>query len=340
MKYPFLKKAKGKKVFVTGGAGFIGSEIVKQLSTSGAYVTVYDNFSSGKIDYIKNFPHVKIVRGDLRNRPNIENSLKQCNYIINLAALPFIPDSYHYPQEFFDVNTNGTLNIITAVIKNKKIKNFVQISTSEVYGTAKKIPMDENHPTLPHSTYAVSKLAAERATFTLHKEHDIPVVMIRPFNSFGPNITQPYIIPEIIMQVLGKKKTLRLGNVESARDFTFVSDTAYGMISALFSEKAIGETINLATRKSFKIKKIAKMISSIIGKKITISIDKRRIRPYDVNNLIGDNRKAKKILDWEPQITFEDGLKHTVKWISENQIQLKTPFEGWSKYYGIRKSDS
>ncbi len=333
-----LKKLKDKKILVTGGSGFIGSEVVKQLSNSGANVIVYDNFSSGKKEYIEKFPRVKIIPGDLRNRPNISNAIKNCNYVINLAALPFIPDSYHYPQEFFDINTNGTLNVIIEAIKSKKVKNFVQISTSEVYGTAKKIPMDENHPTLPHSTYAVSKLAADRAAFTLHKEHNLPVVIIRPFNSFGPNITQPYIIPEIIMQILNKKNTITLGNVNSARDFTFVSDTAHGIIKALFSEKAIGETINLSSRKSFKIKEIAHLISSIVGKKTKILLDKKRFRPYDVNNLVGDNTRAKKILDWQPQISFEDGLGKTINWISENHVQLKTPFEGWSKYYGIRKS--
>ena len=333
-----IKKAKNKKVFVTGGAGFIGSEVVKQLSNSGASVVVYDNFSSGKLNYISKIPRVKIIQGDLRNRPNIANSIKNCNYVINLAALPFIPDSFHYPQDFFDVNTNGTLNVIIESIKNKKIKNFVQISTSEVYGTAQKIPMDENHPTLPHSTYAVSKLAAERAAFTMHKEHNLPVVIIRPFNSFGPNITQPYIIPEITMQLLDNRKKIKLGNVESARDFTFVSDTANGIIRALFSDTAIGQTINLASNKSYKIKKIVKLISSILSKPIEISIDKKRLRPYDVNNLIGDNKKAKKILNWEPKYSFEDGLKDTVQWISKNQVKLKTPFEGWSKYYGIRKS--
>jgi len=333
-----IHKAKNKKILVTGGSGFIGSEVVKQLSNSGADVIVYDNFSSGKKEYIEKFPRVKIIPGDLRNRPNISNAIKNCNYVINLAALPFIPDSYHYPQEFFDINTNGTLNVIIEAIQSKKVKNFVQISTSEVYGTARKIPMDENHPTLPHSTYAVSKLAADRAAFTLHKEHNLPVVIIRPFNSFGPNITQPYIIPEIIMQILNKKNTITLGNVNSARDFTFVSDTAYGIIKALFSEKAIGETINLSSKKSFKIKEIALLISSIIGKKTKILLDRKRFRPYDVNNLVGDNTKAKKILDWQPQISFEDGLGKTIKWISENHVQLKTPFEGWSKYYGIRKS--
>ena len=148
---------KGKTIFVTGGSGFLGSEIVKQISTSGGTALVYDNFSSGKKKYVRHYPKVKIIKGDVRNRLVLRKAIGKSEYIINLAALPFIPDSFHYPQEFFDVNTNGTLNLILESINQKKIKNFVHISTSEVYGSAKKSPMDENHPTLPQSTYAVSK---------------------------------------------------------------------------------------------------------------------------------------------------------------------------------------
>ena len=329
---------KGKNVFVTGGAGFLGSEVVKQLSHYGAKVIVCDNFSSGKEQYIKSLPRVKIVKSDIRNTPTICMALKNCEYVINMAALPFIPDSYYYPQEFFDVNTNGTINVLIEAIKQKKLRNFVHISSSEVYGSARKVPMDENHPTLPHSTYAVSKLAADRAVFTMHKEHGFPAVIIRPFNSYGPNITQPYIIPEIIMQVLNKTKKINLGNINSARDFTYVSDTSFGIIAALFSEKAIGETINLGSGKSYKIKEIVQLVSSILGKKTEISTDRRRIRPYDIERLICDNRKAKKILSWTPKIRFKEGLEKTVKWIKENHLELKTPFEGWPKYYGIRNS--
>ena len=327
------KECKGKIIFVTGGAGFVGSEIVRQISASGGTAIVYDNLSSGKKKFIQNYPRVKIIKGDVKNRLTIHKAIQKSQYIINLAALPFIPDSFHYPQEFFEVNTNGTLNLILESINHKKIKNFVHISTSEVYGSAKKSPMDENHPILPQSTYAVSKLAGEKAVFTMHKEHDFPAVMIRPFNTYGPNITQPYIIPEIIMQVLGKNSEIKLGNINAERDFTFVSDTANGIIRALFSKKAIGETINLGSGKSHKIKDIVKSVSSILEKKVTISTNKDRLRPFDVNKLVCDNRKAKKMLDWEPKITFDEGLKNTIDWIKENSVELRTPFRGWPKQY-------
>jgi len=333
MKSYWNEDCKGKTIFVTGGAGFLGSEIVKQISASGGTALVYDNFSSGKKKYVEHYPKVKIIKGDVRNRLALHKAIGKSEYIINLAALPFIPDSFHYPQEFFEVNTNGTLNLILESINHKKIKNFVHISTSEVYGSAKKSPMDENHPILPHSTYAVSKLAGEKAVFTMHKEHGFPAIMIRPFNTYGPNITQPYIIPEIIMQVLTKNHTVKLGNIDSERDFTFVSDTASGIISALFSENAIGETINLGSGKSYKIKHIVELVSSILDTKVKIVINKDRLRPFDVNKLICDNRKARKILGWEPTVSFKDGLENTINWIKQNNIQLRTPFRGWPKQY-------
>ena len=328
-----LNRCNGKTIFVTGGAGFIGSEVVRQISISGGRAIVFDNLSSGKKKYLSNLRNVKLVRGDIKNRSLIANAIKNCEYVINLAALPFIPDSYHYPQEFFDINTNGTLNVVLEAMKRRKIKNFVHISTSEVYGTSKKNPMDENHPTLPQSTYAVSKLAADRAIFTIHKEHDFPTVIIRPFNSYGPRITQPYIIPEIIIQLLNGDGQVKLGNVESERDFTYVSDTARGIIAALFTDKAIGETINLGSRKTYKIKQIVNIIGSIIGKKPRIVVDKKRIRPYDVNRLICDNSKAKRILNWKPVISFRDGLEETINWIEANHIEFNTSFQGWAKNY-------
>lgn len=337
MKNFITNKCKGKTIFMTGGAGFLGSEIVKQISQSGGNAIVFDNFSSGKRKYVEKLPRVKIIKGDIRNMNSLSKAIRKSKYFINLAALPFIPDSYHFPQEFFEVNTNGTLNVVMESINQNKIKNFVHISTSEVYGTAKKKIMDENHPTLPHSTYAVSKLAGDKAVFTIHKERDFPAVIIRPFNSFGPNITQPYILPEIILQLLRKGNSIELGNIEAKRDFTYVSDTAKGILTALFSENAIGETINLGSGKSYKIKTLAKLIGSILNKKVKILTDRTRFRPYDVNNLICDNKKAKKILGWEPKIPIMEGLEKTIDWMKKNKIDLGTPFEGWPKQYRTKR---
>jgi len=321
---------------VTGGAGFIGSEIVRQLSDSGAKIIVFDNYSSGSKKYLEGVAGISQVKGSITNRNQVNDIVKKVDYIINLAALPFIPDSYYYPNEFFKVNVEGTINLVTSSIRSKRLKMFVHISTSEVYGSAKTIPMSENHPTLPQSTYAASKLAGERAVFTLHKEHDIPAVIIRPFNSYGPRVTQPYIIPEIINQVLYKKDRVKLGNIESFRDFTYVSDTARGIILAMIKENVIGETINIGSNKSYKIKNLVGIIADIIGKSVRIIIDKKRFRPYDVQKLICDNRKAKKLLGWEPEISIKEGLTRTVNWMKWNPPDFATPFEGWPKTYRMK----
>ena len=330
------KRLKNKHILVTGGAGFIGSEVVRQLSKAGAKIIVFDNYSSGRGKYLKGITNISLVRGSITNKRKVNDVVKKVDYIINLAALPFIPDSYYYPNEFFRVNTEGTINVVTASIKSKRLKTFVHISTSEVYGSAKTVPMSEDHPTLPQSTYAASKLAGERAVFTLHKEHNFPAVIIRPFNSYGPRITQPYIIPEIINQVLHTKNKIKLGNIESSRDFTYVSDTARGIISATMNESAVGETINIGSNKSYKIKNLVEIIARIMGKKVEITIDKKRFRPYDVQKLICDNRKAKKLLGWEPEVSIEDGLTRTINWMKKNAPDFATPFEGWAKTYRLK----
>ena len=244
-----LSELNGKHVLVTGGCGFIGSEVTKQLSNEGAKTIVLDNLSSGKNEYVKDIPNVTIQKGELGDSSLIRSLISDIDYVINLAALPFIPDSYYYPKEFFEANVDSTINLALEVSKQKKIKRFIHISSSEIYGSARYAPMDENHPTIPQSTYAVSKLAGERVIFTMHKEHNIPAVIIRPFNSFGPNITQPYIIPEIISQILSDEDVITLGNLQSKRDLTYVSDTARAILLSLTSEGVIGETINVGSRK-------------------------------------------------------------------------------------------
>ena len=331
-----LTKLKNKSVLVTGGAGFIGSELVRQLSDLKSKVIVFDNYSSGRKQYLHSIPNVVQIKGDITNLNQVSKVTKNIDYIINLAALPFIPDSYYYPNEFFQVNTEGTINLVTSIFKSKKLKRFVHISTSEVYGTAQFSPMDESHLTLPQSTYAASKLAGERVVFTLHKEHDFPAVIIRPFNSYGPRITQPYIIPEIISQILNGKRKIKLGNVNSSRDFTYVSDTARGMILALVSDKALGQTINLGSNNSYKIKNLVQLIGKLTKNKIIIELDKKRFRPFDVQKLVCDNRNAKKLLGWKPKISIDDGLLRTIDWMKNNPPDFATPFEGWAKTYRMR----
>ena len=320
-----LSQLKDKEVLITGGCGFIGSEIVKQLSLIGANVTILDNLSSGKEKYIKKFSNVKLIIGDLVDYDLVKDVVKNKEYIINTAALPFIPDSFHIPKKFFEVNVNGTINMALATIKEKKAKRLVHISSSEIYGTAKYTPMDENHPTTPQSTYAVSKLAGERVVFTMHKEHNFPAVIIRPFNSFGPNITQPYIIPEIISQI-ERSDVIKLGNLNAKRDLTYVSDTVNGIILSLVKEGIVGEVINIGSQRSYSIKDLVYLISDIMGKKVSIEIESSRFRPYDVDTLICNYERANKILGWKPEVTVREGLKNTIEWSKKEGIDIGQPF--------------
>ena len=225
--------------------------------------------------------------------------------------------------------------MIRKSIQSKTVSRFIHISTSEVYGSAQHVPMDENHPTAPHSTYAVSKLAGDRVAFTLHKENGFPIVIIRPFNSYGPQYTQPYIIPEIMNQLLNGNKELMLGNIEATRDFTYVSDTADAIIRSLESKKAIGEIINVGSNSEISIRDLAFKISKIAKKKSKIRYDESRERPYDVDRLLCNNRKAQKLLDWKPTINLDQGLEKLFKWSIKNRITFEAPFKRF--YYKSSK---
>ena len=318
---------KDKRILITGGAGFIGSEVVSQLVKKNAMVTVLDNFSSGKKQYLPKKKTLKIIKGDITDEKVISRSVKDQEFVIHLAALPFIPDSFYYPADFFNVNTTGSVNLLWKSIQSKTVTRFVHISTSEVYGTAQHAPMDENHPTAPHSTYAVSKLAGDRVAFTLHKENGFPIVIIRPFNSYGPQYTQPYIIPEIMNQLLIGNKELMLGNINATRDFTYVSDTADAIIRSLDSKKAIGEIINVGSGNEISIKDLAFKISKVAKKKIKIRHDESRERPFDVNRLICDNKKALRLLGLKPKINMDQGLKKLFQWATKNRITFQAPFK-------------
>jgi len=326
-----MKNFQERHVLVTGGAGFIGSELVKQLIHEGAVVTILDNFSSGKKHYLPNHKKLKIIKGDVVNENLVKRTVKDQEIIFNLAALPFIPDSYYYPMTFFQVNTIGTMNVLWSAIKSKSVDLFVQISTSEVYGSAQYIPMDENHPTSPYSTYAVSKLAADRATFTLHKENGFPTVVIRPFNTYGPNFTEPYIIPEIITQIQKNATQVTLGNTNSTRDFTYVTDTVDAFLKAANHKSASGEIINIGTGSEIKIINLANKLIKISKKKIKVRTDESRLRPYDVDRLICDNKKARTILKWKPKVSINTGLERTFGWAVKNKVEFNAPFKRW--YY-------
>jgi dTDP-glucose 4,6-dehydratase len=309
----------GKKVLVTGGAGFIGSTLVRSLLKEGAEVTVYDNFFSGDMSNLSEIRgEIKILNGDILNK-NFVNVLRgnDVEFVFHLAAEPYIPHCYDRPEKFFEVNANGTMNVMLAC-GEAGVKGVVNYSSSEVYGTAKTVPMNEDHPTLPLSTYAVSKLAADRLCFVLHHEKKVPIVILRPFNTYGPRETHPYIIPELITQ-LSKSNKLKLGNIKASRDLTFVEDSVQAAIGLIKEEKAVGEVFNVGTGKDWSVEELAHMIAELSGyDSVEIEVDKTRLRPVDVERLNADSSKIRKLTGWEPKVDIKTGLKRTIDWYREN----------------------
>ena len=307
-----------KRVFVTGGAGFIGSTLVRELLKEKADVIVYDNFISGDVRNLKEVANdIEIIQGDIRD-PNLSKLLekKEIDFLFNLAALPYIQDCYNKPLEFFDVDAKGAMNVILAA-KKADVKKIIQYSTSEVYGTAKYVPIDENHPTLPLSTYAVSKLAADRICYTLSFEQEIPVVILRQFNTYGPRETQPYVIPEIMTQLSTSHK-IKLGNIKARRDFVHVSDAARAAIMLMKAKQGIGDVFNCGSGNDYSIELLAKTIGDIFDKKIEIVIDENRLRPLDVELLRANYFKLYKLTEWTPKINLEEGLNDLVEWFHDN----------------------
>lgn len=304
---------------VTGGAGFIGSSLVRELVKEKANVIVYDNFSSGdKSNLLEVKSSVEIIEGDILD-PSFQNVLHdyEVEYLFHLAAEPYIPKCYYSPQKILEVNTLGTLKVLLAC-KNAEIKRILYYSTSEVYGSAVYSPMNEQHPTNPQSTYAVSKLAADKLCYTMHHEHGVPVIILRQFNTYGPRETQPYVIPEIITQ-LSKNHIVELGNIKAKRDFTYVEDAVKGAIALIKYKKAEGEVINLGSNHTHSIEEITQTIAELGGwNPFKVIIEPKRFRPLDVEILHSDYSKAQRLMGWKPETNLKEGLMRTIEWFKEH----------------------
>jgi len=305
------------KVLVTGGAGFIGSNLVRKLLEKKYEVTVLDNLSIGLRDNLPKNDKLRLITGDVRDFELICKAVHGHPYVMHLAAQAFIPLSYELPLQVAEVNSIGSINVFKACLDHA-VKRLVHVSSSEVYGSAKYKPMDEQHPLCPYSTYAVAKAAADMWAQTFHHEHKLPVVILRPFNTFGPRESLPYFIPEMIRQCM-KEPSIKVGNLETSRDFTYVEDTVDAMIAALETPKIEGEMINIGTRQTHKMKEILDLIKKSVGvEEKEVIVDKGRLRPKDVDILITDNTKARKILGWNPKVSFQEGTQRTIKWYIEN----------------------
>ncbi len=323
-------KLKGKRILVTGAGGFIGSHLVERLTALGGQVTAFVRYNSrnsyGMLELLPGVVkrRIKISMGDLRDPATIRSAAKDMDIVFHLGALIAIPYSYVRPGEAIETNIMGILNILNAA-KDSGIKKIIHTSTSEVYGTAQYVPIDERHPLQAQSPYSASKIGADKIAESFYRSYGLPIATIRPFNTYGPRQSARAVIPTIISQVLSGSKVY-LGSLRPTRDLTYVTDTVEGFVKITESDKSIGEVINIGSNFEISIGDLAKKIINIIGKKVRIVSAPERVRPQDseVERLLADNSKAKKILGWKPKVTLEEGLERTIKWFKENVNKYKT----------------
>lgn len=320
---------RGKKVLVSGAGGFIGSHLVERLASEGSEVTALVRYNSrsdyGLIELIPSdiAERLNVQSVDLGDEEAVRDVCKDIEYIFHLGALISIPYSYTHLEELIDTNVKGTLNILKAG-RSCNVKRLIHTSTSEVYGTAQYTPMDERHPLVAQSPYAASKIAADKLAESFCHSYGLPLVIVRPFNTYGPRQSARAFIPTVITQALSGNEIF-LGSLYPRRDMNYVGDVVEGFLRAAQAEEAIGETINIGSGMDISMGELADKIVAIIGKKINITFDATRVRPprSEVEKLIADNTKAKKLLNWESKVTLEEGLKNTIEWFMKEKRRYK-----------------
>ena len=320
-----------KKILVTGSDGFIGSHLTEELVKSGFEVKAfvyYNSFNNwGWLDKLPSdiMAHVEIFQGDIRDPHGVKEAMRECQAVFHLAALIAIPFSYHSPDSYVDTNIRGTLNVLQAA-RELDIDRVFVTSTSEVYGTAQYVPIDEHHPFQGQSPYSATKIGADRLAESFYRSFHLPVTIVRPFNTYGPRQSARAVIPTIIMQLLAGKKKIHLGSLTPTRDFNYVKDTARGFIEIYKSEKTVGEEINIATQHEISIGELASELIAQINPEAEIIHDKERMRPEksEVNRLLGSNKKILEMTNWRPSDSMEEGLRRTIEFIRENLNYYKT----------------
>ena len=319
------------KVLVTGADGFIGSHLTEALLEQGHEVKAfvyYNSFNTwGWLDTLpkEKLEQIEIFQGDIRDSNGVRTAMKGIDEVFHLAALIAIPFSYHSPDSYVDTNIKGTLNVLQAA-RDLETQRVLVTSTSEVYGTAQYVPIDEKHPYQGQSPYSATKIGADRLAESFYRSFEMPITIVRPFNTYGPRQSARAVIPTIISQLLAGKEEIKLGSLTPTRDFNFVKDTANGFIQIAKSDKTIGEEINIATMQEISIGQLAEEIISQINPNAKIVCDEQRLRPEksEVNRLLGDNTKIKTLTDWRPQYTLKQGIEETIQWIRQNMQAYKT----------------
>jgi len=318
---------RNKKILITGADGFIGSHLVEALLKNENEVkalSMYNSFNNwGWLEGIKN-NKLDVISGDIRDYNFCKKISNNVDIIFHLAALIAIPYSYHSPRSYIDTNVIGTLNLCEA-LKENKLERLINLSTSEVYGTAKYVPIDENHPLQPQSPYSASKIGGESIAMSYYNSFDLPITTVRPFNVYGPRQSARAIIPSLIIQMISNREFLEVGNLSPTRDYTFVEDTCKGLISISNEESLIGKIINLGSETEISIEEIINKLKFISGSDIKIKIDKQRIRPdkSEVERLLSDTTLLKNHTKYKPEHSFDQGLNKTVEWFSKKEnLQL------------------
>lgn len=311
-----------KIILVTGAGGFIGSHLAEELTRQGAHVRALVHYNAlgrhGWLDHSPLHGQMEIIAGDICDRDSVRQAMTGTEIVFHLAALIAIPYSYHAPASYVRTNIEGTLNILQTA-RDFGIQRVLHTSTSEVYGTARHVPIEEDHPLQGQSPYSASKIGADKMAEAFHLSFNLPVVTVRPFNTFGPRQSARAVIPTIITQCL-TGQTVRLGSLTPTRDMNFVANTVEGYLLAAEAPGAIGQTINLGSNREISIGDLAQLIAKIVGKPIQLETAQERVRPEnsEVERLLASNACAEKVLGWKPRVSLEDGLQITVDWIREN----------------------
>ena len=316
------------KILITGADGFVGSHLTESLVRLGYDVkafVLYNSFNSwGWLDHCAEDIKGKfeVFSGDIRDPHGVKEAMKGCNSVLHLAALIAIPYSYYSPDTYVDTNIKGTLNVLQAA-RDLKLSRIVHTSTSEVYGTAQFVPITETHPLQAQSPYSASKISADQLAFSFYSSFDMPVVIVRPFNTYGPRQSARAVIPTIITQIVNGKNKIKLGSVHPTRDFNYIKDIVDGFISVLNSDNGCGEIVNFGSNYEISIGETANLIAEIMNVNIDIVTEQSRLRPVnsEVERLWADNTKAGKLFGWSPQYShrkgFKKGLEETIKWFSD-----------------------
>lgn len=317
----------GKKVLVTGAGGFIGSHLAEQLVEMGCDVRAMVHYnalgSRGWLDHSDKAGAMEIIAGDLADRGSVAAAMKNRDTVFHLGALIAIPYSYVAPTSYVRINIEGTLNVLTAALDTGA--KVLQTSTSEVYGTARTVPISEEHALQGQSPYSATKIGADKLAESFHASFGLPVVVVRPFNTFGPRQSARAVIPTIITQC-AEGDRIKLGALSPTRDLNYVSNTVAGFVAAATKDAAVGETINLGSGREISIGDLAQMIADLMGKTVTIDSDEDRLRPEksEVFRLLADSSKAERLTGWTAEVSLEDGLRQTIEWVLKNRAMFRT----------------